>query len=40
MPGYELFDQQEIDALADVIRRKVVHRYWFQGMRNGVWKVA
>lgn len=39
MPGFELFDQQEIDALADVIRRKVLHRYWFQGMRNGVWKV-
>jgi 8-amino-3,8-dideoxy-alpha-D-manno-octulosonate transaminase len=39
MPGFELFDQQEIDALAEVIRSKVVHRYWFQGMRNGVWKV-
>ena len=40
MPGFELFDQKEIDALADVIKRKVVHRYSFQGVREGIYRVA
>ncbi len=35
MPGSELFDEQEIEALAEVIRRKVVHRYAFQAERGG-----
>ena len=40
MPGFELFDQKEIDALADVIKRKVVHRYSFQDVREGIYRVA
>ncbi|MCX7829006.1 MAG: DegT/DnrJ/EryC1/StrS family aminotransferase [Thermanaerothrix sp.] len=39
MPGFELFDQREIDAVADVLRRRIVHRYSFQGVRNDVYKV-
>ena len=40
MPGFELFDEKEIEALADVIRRKVVHRYSFQGVREGIYRVS
>lgn len=39
MPGFELFDQSEIDAISDVIKRRVVHRYSFQDTRGGVYKV-
>lgn len=39
MPGFELFDQREIDAVADVLRRRIVHRYSFQGVRNDIYKV-
>ena len=39
MPGFELFDQREIDAVADVLRRRVVHRYSFQGVREGIYRV-
>lgn len=39
MPGFELFDQREIDAVADVLRRRIVHRYSFQGVRDGIYKV-
>ncbi|MDD4365572.1 MAG: DegT/DnrJ/EryC1/StrS family aminotransferase [Synergistales bacterium] len=39
MPGFELFDQREIDALADVINRKMVHRYSFNDSRGGIYRV-
>ena len=39
MPGFELFDQREIDAVEDVLRRRVVHRYSFQGVREGIYRV-
>ena len=39
MPGFELFDQKEIDAVVDVIQRKMVHRYSFNTVRNGIWRV-
>ena len=39
MPGFELFDQREIDALADVIRRKMVHRYSFVNCRDEIYRV-
>jgi 8-amino-3,8-dideoxy-alpha-D-manno-octulosonate transaminase len=39
MPGFELFDQKEIDAVADVLRRRVVHRYSFQGTREEIYRV-
>lgn len=39
MPGSELFDQREIDAVADVLRRRVVHRYSYQGVREGIYRV-
>ncbi len=40
MPGSELFDEQEINAVAEVLKRKVVHRYAFQKERNGRYLVA
>jgi 8-amino-3,8-dideoxy-alpha-D-manno-octulosonate transaminase len=39
MPGFELFDQREIDAVADVINRKMVHRYSFNDCRDGIYRV-
>ncbi|WP_029165934.1 DegT/DnrJ/EryC1/StrS family aminotransferase [Aminiphilus circumscriptus] len=39
MPGFELFDQREIDAVADVINRKMVHRYSFVNCRDEIYKV-
>jgi len=39
MPGFEFFDQREIDAVADVINRKMVHRYSFNDCRDGIYKV-
>ncbi|HPJ25964.1 MAG TPA: DegT/DnrJ/EryC1/StrS family aminotransferase [Synergistaceae bacterium] len=39
MPGFELFDQKEIDAVVDVIQRKMVHRYSFNNVRNDIWRV-
>jgi len=39
MPGFELFDQREIDAVTDVLRRKMVHRYSFQESRNDIYRV-
>ncbi|MBL3593267.1 MAG: DegT/DnrJ/EryC1/StrS family aminotransferase [Synergistaceae bacterium] len=39
MPGFDLFDQREIDALADVINRKMVHRYSFNDSRGGIYRV-
>lgn len=40
MPGFELFDQREIDAVTDVLKRKMVHRYSFQDTRGGIYRVA
>jgi 8-amino-3,8-dideoxy-alpha-D-manno-octulosonate transaminase len=40
MPGFELFDQREIDAVTDVLKRKMVHRYSFQDIRGGIYRVA
>lgn len=39
MPGFELFDQREIDAVADVIKRRMVHRYSFNDTRDGIYRV-
>lgn len=39
MPGFELFDQKEIDAVADVLNRKMVHRYSFVNCRDEIYKV-
>ncbi|MCF4151079.1 DegT/DnrJ/EryC1/StrS family aminotransferase [Dethiosulfovibrio sp. F2B] len=39
MPGFEFFDQREIDAVADVIGRKMVHRYSFNDCRDGIYRV-
>ncbi|MCL1874861.1 MAG: DegT/DnrJ/EryC1/StrS family aminotransferase [Synergistaceae bacterium] len=38
MPGFELFDQREIDAVTDVIKRKMVHRYSFVRTRDEIYK--
>ena len=40
MPGTELFDQMEIDAVTDVIRRKMVHRYSSHAARKGIYRVS
>ena len=40
MPGTELFDQMELDAVSDVIRRKMVHRYSSHAARKGVYRVS
>ncbi len=40
MPGTELFDQMEIDAVCDVLRRKMVHRYSSHAARAGVYRVS
>ena len=38
MPGFEIFDQQEIDAITDVIKRKMVHRYSFVKTRDEIYR--
>jgi 8-amino-3,8-dideoxy-alpha-D-manno-octulosonate transaminase len=40
MPGTEIFDQMELDAVTDVIRRKMVHRYSSHAARKGVYRVS
>lgn len=40
MPGTELFDQREIDAVSDVLRRRMVHRYSSHAARKGVYRVS
>lgn len=40
MPGTEIFDQMEIDAVTDVIRRKMVHRYSSHAARKGIYRVS
>lgn len=40
MPGTEIFDQMEIDAVCDVLRRKMVHRYSSHTARKGVYRVS
>lgn len=39
MPGFEIFDQREIDAVSDVIKRRMVHRYSFNDTRDGIYRV-
>lgn len=39
MPGFEMFDQREIDAVTDVLQRKMVHRYSFNDTRGGIYRV-
>ncbi|AHF00423.1 glutamine--scyllo-inositol aminotransferase [Thiomicrospira aerophila AL3] len=38
MPGFELFDEQEKQQVAEVMEKGFTFRYNFDGMRNGVWK--
>ncbi len=40
MPGTEIFDQMEIDAVVDVLRRKMVHRYSSHAARKGIYRVS
>lgn len=40
MPGTEIFDQMEADAVVDVIRRKMLHRYSSHAARGGVYRVS
>lgn len=39
MAGAEIFDSEEIKAMADVIERKMIHRYGSHAMRNGQYRV-
>ncbi len=38
MPGFELFGDQEREAVQEVLDTGVLMRYGFDGMRNGHWK--
>lgn len=40
MPGTEIFDQMELDAVCDVLRRKMVHRYSSHAARKGIYRVS
>ena len=39
MPGSELFDHEEMEAVADVIKRKIIHRYAYHDARMGIYRV-
>ena len=39
MAGAEIFNRDEIDAIKDVIERKMVHRYGSHSSRGGHYKV-
>lgn len=39
MAGAEIFDNKEIKAMADVIERKMIHRYGSHDMRKGQYRV-
>jgi 8-amino-3,8-dideoxy-alpha-D-manno-octulosonate transaminase len=39
MAGAEIFDNEEIKAITDVIERKMVHRYGSHAVRNGQYRV-
>ncbi len=39
MAGAEIFDNREINAVTDVIERKMIHRYGSHDIRNGYYKV-
>lgn len=39
MPGTEIFDQMEIDAVTDVLQRKMLHRYSSHAARKGIYRV-
>lgn len=38
MPGYELFGQEEIKEIQDVLNTGILMRYGFDGPRKGIWK--
>ena len=38
MAGTEIFDDDEIRAAADVIRRRMIHRYGSHEQRGGVYR--
>ena len=38
MPAYELYGQEEIDAVVDVLQRKIVHRYSSREARGGIYR--
>lgn len=40
MPGTEIYDQMEIDAVVDVLSRKMVHRYSSHAARKGIYRVS
>ncbi|MDD4159335.1 MAG: DegT/DnrJ/EryC1/StrS family aminotransferase [Synergistaceae bacterium] len=39
MAGTEIFGMEEIEALADVIKRKMIHRYGSHAARKGIYRV-
>ncbi len=39
MAGTEIFGMEEIQALEDVIQRKMIHRYGSHAVRNGIYRV-
>ena len=39
MAGTEIFGSEEIRAVADVIERKMIHRYGSHNVRNGQYRV-
>jgi 8-amino-3,8-dideoxy-alpha-D-manno-octulosonate transaminase len=39
MAGEEIFGKEEINAVTDVIARKIIHRYGSHERRNGIYKV-
>jgi len=40
MPGREVFGEEEVQAVQEVLRRKVLFRYGFEKEREGIFKVA
>lgn len=40
MPGTEIFDNLEIEAVTDVLRRKMVHRYSSHAARKGIYRTS
>ncbi len=38
MAGAEIFDKAEIQAVTDVIERKMIHRYGSHGERKGIYR--
>ncbi|HPP13186.1 MAG TPA: DegT/DnrJ/EryC1/StrS family aminotransferase, partial [bacterium] len=40
MPGREVFGEEELQAVLEVMKRKVLFRYGFDKEREGIFKVA